>query len=88
MGPTGGPFLFAIRLMFRYFLSVLSKCLHWHGGNQGVYLGQKRYSPRLSQRIQPEAFCQLSDMAVNAVAQAQAQRILSAIYDGQVQGRE
>lgn len=88
MGPTGGPFLFAIRLMFRYFLSVLGKCLKWRGGNERAYVGKKRYSPRLTQRVQPEAFHYLSDMAVNAVAQAQAQRILSAIYDGQVQNNE
>ena len=85
MGPPWGPFLFAIRPMFRYFLSVLGKCLRWRSNDERSYVGQKRYSPRLTQRVQPEAFHYLSDMAVNAVAQAQAQRILSAIYDGQVQ---
>ena len=88
MGPISGPFLFAIRPMFRYFFSVLSKCLRWRVGNERAYAGQKRYSPRLTQRVQPESFHYLSDMAVNAVAQAQAQRILSAIYDGQVQNNE
>ena len=88
MGPLWGPFLFAETPMFRYFLSVLGKCLKWRGGNERAYAGQKRYSPRLTQRVQPEAFHYLSDMAVNAVAQAQAQRILSAIYDGQVQADE
>ena len=88
MGPTGGPFSFAIGLMFRYFLSVIGKYLRWCVSDERSYVGQKRYSPRLSQRIQPEAFHYLSDMAVNAVAQAQAQRILSAIYDGQVQNNE
>ena len=88
MGPIEGPFLFAIRPMFRYFLSVIGKYLRWCVTDDRAYVGQKRYSPRLSQRVRPEAFQYLSDMAVNAVAQAQAQRILSAIYDGRVQNNE